>query len=111
MIMSLSTSRKVLLGIAIVIAAVVAGTFHWWMAFALVWLGLAAFFLLIHLESRAHDAAASSCATSELTAISNAWHDHQKQMLEERKRLDDELATSPANKHLAGNSSHYIELE
>lgn len=109
MTMSLSTFSKVLLGIAIVIAAVVAGTFHWWMAFLVFWAGVAALLLLIYAESRTYGGATSSFEANDSQELPSSRRGCQKLVLDDMERLEQDLATHPSNKRLVGNTFHHPE--
>lgn len=107
--MKFSMPLKVVAAVAYVVAVVLAGTIHWWIAFSLVWLGVVGVLLAIHFRWRARRATSGVRRRRGQPEVLPRRYLVTSE-LEEFERRNDEEATDPLYKHEAGNIWHRIHL-
>ena len=99
--MSISKTDRVFLGITVVIATVAASAVRLWMGFPVLVIGIIASLLLVRLlnvpAQQGHKAAADAQSSNFVDKLG-----------ERHRRLNEDLATNPINKHWVGNIWHRI---
>jgi hypothetical protein len=99
--MSMSKADKVLLGTTVAIATVAAASVRLWMGFPVLVVGIIASLTVIRLLSapgRENPATTDSSASMALV----------EEVAEQHRRLNEDLALDPINKHWVGNIWHRI---
>ena len=99
--MSIGKTDKVLLGITVAIATVVAASVRLWMGFPVLVIGIIASLLLVRLLSVPTRLPRSIAADAHSDSLMD-------EIEEQHRRLNEELATDPINKHWVGNIWHRI---
>lgn len=101
--MSIGTTDKVLLGITVVIATAAAGAVRVWMGFPVLVVGVIAAVALVRVLNAQGKKVPGDSNLASTDASRINWADEVEM---QHRKLADDLALDPVNKHLVGNIWH-----